>query len=69
MQQGIEFTEGLTRMAWFLLVLLFDITHRQTGSRCGYREKGEGCNPSTNYGKYIGSFVSFVYTQEPIYLP
>ena len=28
MQQGIKFTEGLTWMAWFLLVLWFNITHK-----------------------------------------
>ena len=27
MQQGIELTEGLTRMTWFLLLLLFDTTN------------------------------------------
>ena len=30
MKQGIKFTEGLTRMTWFLLVLLFDITRTNT---------------------------------------
>ena len=29
-QKGIKFTKGLKRMTWFLLVLWFDITHRQT---------------------------------------
>ena len=28
--KGIKFTKGLKRMTWFLLVLWFDITHRQT---------------------------------------
>ena len=27
MPQGIKFTEGLTQITWFLLVLWFDITH------------------------------------------
>ena len=26
-QQRIKFSEGLTQMVWFLLVLSFDITH------------------------------------------
>ena len=30
MKQEIKFTEGLTRMTWFLLVLLFDITRTNT---------------------------------------
>ena len=30
MKQEIKFTEGLTRMTWFLVVLLFDITRTNT---------------------------------------
>ena len=43
--KGIKFTEGLTRMAWFLLVLWFDITH--TGHI--------GTNKLTRTYKYIST--------------
>ena len=36
MQHGMECTESLTRMTWFLLVQQFDITQRQT--HAGHRQ-------------------------------
>ena len=64
MQQGTKFTEGLTWMAWFLLVLWFDVTHSI------YREYREysGTNYSFFGGYNVSPFFPVPFLSSPSFL-
>ena len=61
MQWDIKFTEGLAQMTWFLLLLWFDVTHRQT--HIGHT----GTNRLTHTHKYIITLPA-MYKQQQLVL-
>ena len=66
MQQGIKLTVGLAQMKWFLRVLWFDITHRETNTLSAHRDQQTDTHKKIfiNTSCYIHTTATFITLNE-----